>query len=115
MNFLSKIFSGGTVSISAEEAHQQLNSANPPFLLDVRTSAEFKEAHVQGAKLIPLNELPTRMSELPKNRTILVMCRSGARSSAAAGQLASAGFNVINLSGGISAWMQHRYPVISKR
>jgi rhodanese-related sulfurtransferase len=106
MNFLSKLFSGGAASMSAEQAHEQLNSSTPPFLLDVRSPNEFRDAHIQGAKLIPLDDLSRRLNELPKDREILVVCRSGARSGMAAGQLVNAGFKVTNLSGGLMAWSQ---------
>lgn len=106
MNFLTKLFSGGAASVNAEQANEQLNSSTPPFLLDVRSQAEFRDAHIQGAKLIPLDQLGSRMHELPKDREILVVCRSGARSSMAAGQLSHAGFKVTNLSGGVMGWSQ---------
>lgn len=106
MNFLAKLFSGGVASIDAKQAHEQLNSGQPPFLLDVRSQAEFRDAHIQGAKLIPLDQLGSRMHELPKDREILVVCRSGGRSSMAAGQLSNAGFKVTNLSGGVMGWSQ---------
>lgn len=106
MNFLAKLFSGGAASIDAAQAQAQLNSANPPFILDVRSKGEFQEAHIAGAKLIPLDDLQRRMDELPKDREILVVCRSGARSGMAAGQLVNAGFKVSNLSGGLIAWSQ---------
>ncbi|MCU0466697.1 MAG: rhodanese-like domain-containing protein [Anaerolineae bacterium] len=113
MNIFNKLFSGGVASISPEEAEAKLNGGQPPFLLDVRSQAEFREAHIKGAKLIPLDELPRRMGELPKDRDILVVCRSGARSGIAAGQLNAAGFTVTNLSGGLMAWSQRRLPLVS--
>ena len=113
MNFLSKLFSGGAASVSAEQAQALLSSAKPPFLLDVRSKAEFKDAHVRGAKLIPLGELGKRMGELPKDREILVMCKSGTRSGMAAGQLKTAGFNVTNLDGGIMAWDRRGFDLVT--
>lgn len=107
MNFLSKLFSGGATSVTPQEAQQQLNSSTPPFLLDVRSQSEFRDSHISGAKLIPLDELSRRMGEIPKDREILVICRSGTRSGMAASQLNGAGFKVSNLNGGIMAWGQH--------
>jgi rhodanese-related sulfurtransferase len=115
MNFLANLFNGANTTLSAEAAHDRLNGAQPPFLLDVRSQEEFAEVRVQGAKLIPLGELPKRMGELPRERDIIVMCRSGARSGAAVGQLKAAGFTVYNLEGGITAWVRRGYAVLRGR
>ncbi|UBV44150.1 rhodanese-like domain-containing protein (plasmid) [Deinococcus taeanensis] len=75
------------------------------FVLDVRTPAEFTEGHVQGARLLPLQELPARLNEVPKDRKIYVICRSGNRSAQASQILADAGRrNVFNVDGGMNAW-----------
>jgi phage shock protein E len=63
-------------------------------LLDVRTSEEFASGHLDGAVLIPVSDLAVRMGELPRDRPVVVYCRSGRRSAAAADQLRSAGFRV---------------------
>lgn len=77
------------------------------FLLDVRTPAEFRAEHIPGAKLIPLQELPGRMGEVPKDRDVVVVCRSGSRSAVAASILTKAGFpRVYNLTGGMLAWQR---------
>ncbi len=102
---------GGAQSISAAEANQRIESSRPPLVVDVRTASEFRSGHIIGAKLLPLNELDSRMGELPKDREILCVCQSGARSSSAARQLAAAGYTVLNLSGGMSAWSMAGLPV----
>lgn len=112
MNFLANLFNGSAATLTAEAAHDRLNGSQPPFLLDVRSKEEFAEVRVQGAKLIPLGELPKRMGELPRDREMIVMCRSGARSGAAVGQLKAAGFTVYNLDGGITAWVRRGFPVL---
>ncbi len=61
--------------------------------------------------MIPLGELSRRMNELPKDRSILCICHSGSRSSVAARQLQAAGYQVINLQGGMSGWERARLPV----
>jgi hydroxyacylglutathione hydrolase len=55
----------------------------PFMLLDVRTAEEYAEGHIRGAKLIPVQELEQRISEVPKDRQVYVYCRSGGRSSRA--------------------------------
>jgi rhodanese-related sulfurtransferase len=76
----------------------------PHFLLDVRQPEEYLAAKVEGAVLIPLAELPSRLGELPKDRPLVVMCHHGMRSAHAVHHLREAGFEAINLSGGIDAW-----------
>lgn len=78
--------------------------ANGAVLLDVRTVAEFAERHIPGALNIPVHELGTRLQELgSKARPIVVHCRSGARSAAAAQLLQRAGYEVLDI-GGIGNW-----------
>lgn len=72
--------------------------------LDVRTPAEVAEGAVSGALAIPLQELDRRFSEIPKDKKLLVYCRSGRRSEAASSMLIQAGFSEIyNIRGGFSA------------
>ena len=95
--------------------HWQAGAYSPvPFmLLDVRTPEEYAEAHVDGAKLIPLQELEQRLSEVPKDKRVYVYCRSGKRSVAASNILVKAGFtNIENVVGGINAWQESGYPVV---
>lgn len=76
------------------------------FLLDVRESAEFNAGHAPQARNVPLRQLTARLDSLPDDRTIVTVCRSGARSAAAARLLARQGYNVVNLSGGMNAWQR---------
>ena len=83
-------------------------------VIDVREPDEFNGAlgHVQGARLVPLGSLAARSSELSKERPIVTVCRSGARSAQATVLLAKAGFdNVANLAGGMLRWHTHGYRV----
>ncbi|MDH4163639.1 MAG: rhodanese-like domain-containing protein [Nitrospirota bacterium] len=73
-------------------------------LLDVRQPAEHQNGHIPGSVLIPLPELPNRMSELDKRRPVVAYCRSGNRSRSAASLLADAGMTVFNMEGGMLAW-----------
>lgn len=74
-------------------------------LVDVRQPKEYEEAHLPGARLVPLPQLSDRVDELPKDRPLIVYCAIGGRSEMAARFLASRGFSdVYNLSGGIKGW-----------
>ena len=78
--------------------------AEGALLLDVRTPAEFQQRHVPGAVNIPLHELEARMSEVrPEARSVVVYCRSGARSASAAQLLQRAGCQVLDI-GSMDNW-----------
>jgi phage shock protein E len=85
-------------------------SANPgaaghELIVDVRTPEEYAQAHVPGAKNIPVHELQARLGELgAKDAPIVVYCRSGARSAAAASLLARAGFARVTDIGAMGNW-----------
>jgi len=84
-------------------------------LVDVREPDEFNGSlgHVPGARLVPLGSLAARARELSKERPIVTVCRSGARSAQAAVLLAKAGFdNVANLAGGMLRWRAQRFAVV---
>jgi len=89
-------------TISAQEYEERKTDV---FLLDVREPDEFEEANIPGATLIPLGELPQRVAELPKDRTIVCQCAVGGRSAQAANFLRGQGFDAVNLRGGIRAWL----------
>ena len=76
----------------------------PHFLLDVRQPEEYETAKIDGAVLIPLNELPGRLAELPKGMPLVVMCHHGMRSAHAVHHLREGGYDAVNLTGGIDAW-----------
>ena len=84
------------------------------FILDVREPSEWNEFHMPNATLIPLGQLASRVSEVPKDRTIVVVCRSGNRSKAGRDTLLQAGFtNVTSMDGGLTAWRAGGLPVVS--
>jgi len=80
-------------------------------IIDVRQPDEYDEAHVPGVTLIPLAEVPDRVSELPTDQTLYLICRSGARSERAGEFLAGQGFDVVNVAGGTQAWIEAGLPV----
>jgi rhodanese-related sulfurtransferase len=83
------------------------------FLLDVRTQGEWDELHVPNTTLIPLDELESRLNELPKDQEIVVMCRSGNRSQAGREILLNAGFaDTTSMAGGIIDWKSAGFPTV---
>jgi hydroxyacylglutathione hydrolase len=85
-------------------AVQEGMKAGAFFPLDVRRAAEFAEGHVSGARNIAHTRLAAHVEELPRDRTILVNCHSGARSARACALLERSGRKAVNLKGGILAW-----------
>ena len=75
------------------------------FILDVREPSEWTESHVAGATLIPLGELASRVNEVPRDKEVVVMCRTGHRSAQGRDILKSAGFTkVTSMAGGLNQW-----------
>ncbi len=97
--------------VSVNEAHQMYQEGT--FVLDVRTVEEWNEFHVPNTTLIPLDELSARVNELPKDQPIVVVCRSGNRSQTGRDILLAAGFNATSMNGGLNAWRDSGYPVVS--
>jgi adenylyltransferase/sulfurtransferase len=91
--------------IGAEELARRLALIDPPLLLDVRSEVETQISALPGAKVIPVEQLSERLSELNPNQEIVVFCRTGTRSLRALRQLKESGFTgVKHLTGGINAW-----------
>ncbi len=90
--------------ISPSELKARLGAADPPVVLDVREPWELGIARLAGTVNIPMNDVPSRLADLPKDRDIVVMCRSGGRSSKVADDLHRMGYRALNLTGGILAW-----------
>lgn len=98
-----------TIDVATTRA---LQGRDDVVLFDVREQAEYDAGHIPGVKLIPLNEVPARMSEIPKDKTVILTCRSGNRSGQAADFLRKQGYtNVHNMEGGIVEWQQAGLPV----
>lgn len=103
-------------NISAAQARDLLNAEPGVFLLDVRTPEEYLQIRLEGARLVPIDQLLKRIDELPQDRPILVYCAVGSRSSQVANYLARLGYPAVyNLYGGIYAWQLRGYPVIQGR
>lgn len=93
--------SGGD-TVTGVEARELV--ANGAQLVDVRTPGEFGAGHIDGALNIPVQELTSRVDELSSDTPVVVYCRSGARSSSAAGTLRANGFEEVHDLGPMSAW-----------
>lgn len=101
--------------VTVEQLRDQLASGHGPRVLDVREPSEWHAAHIDGAHLSSVRLLPQRIAELPFSRSepIAVICHSGARSSIASSVLRHNGFtNVVNVTGGMVAWKDRKFPVV---
>jgi rhodanese-related sulfurtransferase len=82
------------------------------FVLDVRTPEEWNEFHAPNSTLIPLDQLASRLSEVPRDRQIVVVCRSGNRSQQGRDILLNAGFEqVASMAGGLNEWRANGFPI----
>lgn len=96
------------------QAFAELIADTNTVVLDVRTAAEFNEAHIKDAVNIDQFKddfVEQVLQQLPKEKTIAVYCRSGRRSAHAASLLAKEGYKPVNLKGGIIAWTKENQPV----
>jgi rhodanese-related sulfurtransferase len=100
----------GDTHISATQAYQKYQQG--AFFLDVRSQEEWTQVHIANSTLIPLDELQNRLSELPKDRDIVVVCLSGHRSEEGVTILRDAGFSRATcMTGGLTAWKATGYPL----
>jgi rhodanese-related sulfurtransferase len=83
------------------------DDAARPFLLDIREPYERNQGHIADDAFIPMNSLPARLGELPRDREIVVYCAHGNRSYSVTGWLAQQGFHAASLKGGIAAWQTY--------
>jgi rhodanese-related sulfurtransferase len=101
--------SDGTVpEVDVHEARRRQQDG--VLLLDVREPDEFAEVHAAGARLLPLSDLTARADEVPRDRAVLVICRSGARSARAVEWLNERGASATNVAGGTLAWVEAGLP-----
>ncbi|MCB9527320.1 MAG: sulfurtransferase [Myxococcales bacterium] len=97
------------------EVAAALESKDPPLLLDVRTPGEHRCAAIEGAVLIPMDTLATRLDELDPDRPTIVMCHHGFRSNNVAHYLAARGFSdIANLIGGIERYSREIDPRVPR-
>jgi sulfur-carrier protein adenylyltransferase/sulfurtransferase len=104
----------GIPQISVKDFKARRDAGEDIFLLDVREPYEYQIAQI-GGTLIPQNDVPNRLAEIPRDREIVVHCRSGARSQRIAEMLKQNGYqDVVNLAGGILAWSDEIDPTVQK-
>ncbi|HZJ04789.1 MAG TPA: rhodanese-like domain-containing protein [Nocardioidaceae bacterium] len=82
-------------------------------ILDVREPVEWAHGHIEGARHIPLMEIPARVSEVPEGKS-LVVCKIGGRSAKAVEYLLAQGHDVVNLGGGMLEWSAAGRPMVSE-
>lgn len=88
--------------VSVEEAMKELSEG--VVLVDVREQDEWDAGHAPGATFLPLSALQERVTELPVDTRLLIVCHSGGRSLRATGFLRAQGLDAVNVEGGMSAW-----------
>jgi len=97
--------------IDPQTVMTMLSQQPEPCLLDVRESREYATGHMRGARPVPLSEIAWCLRELPRDRLIICICRTGRRSRAVARQLAQSGFTTANLHGGMLRWYRNHLPI----
>jgi rhodanese-related sulfurtransferase len=108
--------SPGPASVTVQEAAElrRGDDGEGALIVDVREPNEFAQGRVEGAVLLPLGQFAARYTELPRDRKLLMLCRSGARSASATQFLAAQGFdNAANIEGGMIAWHNAGLPMKS--
>ncbi|MEV4704554.1 rhodanese-like domain-containing protein [Actinoplanes sp. NPDC049316] len=109
---LTKLFRKPYRSVNPQQAAALITDG--AVLLDVREPAEWRAGHAPRARHIPLGQLTARLAEVPADRPVITVCRSGARSRQAATLLAREGRQVHNLTGGLRAWTGAGMPLQGK-
>jgi adenylyltransferase/sulfurtransferase len=106
---------GDAQEVTAAALAGELAGGSPPVLVDVREPWEFELAHVEGSRLLPLGELPSRLTELPASASLVTVCHKGVRSERAAALIRRAGFSrVRSLAGGVDAWAHEVDPAMRR-
>ncbi|WP_353828975.1 rhodanese-like domain-containing protein [Agromyces sp. SYSU T0242] len=94
-------------TISPTDAH----AVPDAWILDVREDRELAQARIEDAHHIPLGALVERLDEVPRDRTVYVLCHAGGRSAQATQYLAGQGVDAVNISGGILEWSRSGLPM----
>jgi len=99
-------------AVDAPEAQRRIETG--ALVLDVREADEWSAGHVRDTAWIPMTAIPTRYGELPTDRPIVVVCRSGDRSGRVVAALRGAGYDAVNLAGGLEAWHAAGLPLVTE-
>ena len=108
MGFLKSVIGPGK-GVDAREADRLVRAGG--LLLDVREPDEWRAGHAPGARHVPLGNLKHSLGSMPRDRRIVVTCRSGGRSARATALLTHTGYQAVNLTGGMRAWASAGLPV----
>lgn len=100
-----------TTAISPRDLDGLRRGEEPPYLIDVRTQAEFESERIEGARNVPLADLERRMDEVPERARLVAICRTGVRATIAAETLARHGRAAQVLEGGVVAWRRANLPL----
>ncbi len=117
MSLLSRLFgapsSTPAAAPQAVDVHEaRRRQTGGALLIDVREPGEWQQGHAPDVTLIPLGSLATRLADIPHDRDVLLICRSGNRSGTAQRQLLQRGYErVFNVSGGMNAWASAGLPI----
>ena len=106
-----EVLRGGHPQVSVEELQSLTAETDPalrPFVVDVRTPTEFAAGHLSNAVNVPVDELRSRLSELPRDRRLVTYCQVGQRGYLALRTLLQNGFDAVNLSGGYKTWLLYQ-------
>lgn len=102
---------GDVPAVEVSEAVAQIDAG--ALLLDVREQNEWDAGHAPQARHLPLGRLQNEWTSLPRERRIVIVCRSGRRSATATAALLGAGIDAVNLTGGMQAWSAAGQAVVS--
>lgn len=111
MSLLGRIF-GSVPSVSVPEARELVDGG--AVMVDVRTTAEWNAGHSPFAQHVSRDQLASKQHRIPLGKKAVVVCRSGSRSRGAAKQLIAAGYDAVNLAGGMNAWARHGQSVVNR-
>ncbi len=98
--------------IDVSELKKRLDAGEDVVLLDIRSDAEVRQGILPGSEHLPMHLIPLKLQDLPRDKDVILYCRSGARSYHACAFLAQQGVdNAFNLRGGIIDWARHGYEI----
>ncbi|MCG7882075.1 MAG: sulfurtransferase [Candidatus Thiodiazotropha taylori] len=101
--------------IDAHDLQARINEGDDFLLLDIRSAGEIAQGILPDAEHLPMHLIPLKISDLPKDKAIILYCHSGARSYHACAYLAQQGFqNAINLRGGILGWARSGFQLAAR-
>ncbi|MBT3092039.1 MAG: rhodanese-like domain-containing protein [Candidatus Thiodiazotropha endolucinida] len=101
--------------IDAHDLQARINEGDDFLLLDIRSAGEIAQGVLPDAEHLPMHLIPLKISDLPKDKAIILYCHSGARSYHACAYLAQQGFqNAINLRGGILGWARSGFQLAAR-